>query len=104
MKLQELFNQLDAIFHFDLDVAADLENHKTPKYLTKFENGLTAPWEGRAVWCNPPHDVTQLPMWMARCMAHEGLAALMLPIADPLTKSLMMRYVWATCERVYFPQ
>lgn len=38
---------------WDLDVAACLEAHVAPKYLTKADNGLLHAWWGR-VWCNPP--------------------------------------------------
>lgn len=52
---QDLFDRLNRIFHFDIDVAANDENHKCEKYFTKERDGLTQNWGGYSVWCNPPY-------------------------------------------------
>lgn len=41
---QELFNQLDDEFHFDLDAAASQSNHKCKKYFDIASDGLTQNW------------------------------------------------------------
>ena len=41
---QDLFDRLDAEFHFDLDPCADDENHKCEKYFTEAEDGLAQDW------------------------------------------------------------
>ena len=51
---QELFDRLNAVFHFDLDPAATPENAKCAKYYTTKENGLVQSWRGN-VWLNPPY-------------------------------------------------
>jgi site-specific DNA-methyltransferase (adenine-specific) len=38
---QELFDRLDAIYHFETDVCATAENAKCVKYYTKEQDGLT---------------------------------------------------------------
>ena len=43
---QEFFDELDREFHFDLDPAADENNHKCDKYFTVKENGLLQSWGG----------------------------------------------------------
>ena len=43
---QDLFDSLDAEFHFDLDPCADDENHKCEKYFTAAEDGLAQDWGG----------------------------------------------------------
>lgn len=43
---QELFDVLDAEFHFDLDPCADETNHKCEKYFTKEQDGLQQNWGG----------------------------------------------------------
>lgn len=50
-----LFAQLDAEFHFTLDVAASLENAKCPKYFTEADNGLVQIWAPERCWMNPPY-------------------------------------------------
>ena len=51
---QELFDQLDAEFHFDVDVCETDENAKCKKYYTTQDDGLSKSWVG-TVWCNPPY-------------------------------------------------
>lgn len=41
---QEFFDELNREFHFDLDPAADENNHKCDKYFTVKENGLLQSW------------------------------------------------------------
>lgn len=44
---QELFDKLDATFHFTLDPCATEENHKCEKYFTREQDGLKQDWGGR---------------------------------------------------------
>lgn len=43
---QDLFDQLDSEFGFNLDVCANDENHKCPVYITKDHDALTMDWGG----------------------------------------------------------
>ncbi len=58
---QALFDQLDEIHNFTLDVAASSSNHKTAKWFgldhdnPALRDGLTMSWAGENVWCNPPY-------------------------------------------------
>ena len=51
---QWLFENLNDLFGFDLDVCATPENAKCKSYYTREQDGLSKPWEG-VVWCNPPY-------------------------------------------------
>ena len=51
----DIFNKLDAEFHFDLDPCSTDSNHKCDKYFTKEINGLSKNWGGCRVFCNPPY-------------------------------------------------
>lgn len=52
----DFFKELDAEFHFNLDPAADENNHKCDTYFTVKENGLLQSWGGGyRVFCNPPY-------------------------------------------------
>lgn len=60
----ELFNQLDAIYHFDLDVCALPHNAKCDKYYTPDDDGLSKTWEGTC-WMNPPYG-RHIGRWMEK--------------------------------------
>lgn len=60
---QDLFDKLDSIFHFDLDVASTHKNAKCKNYFTKADNGLEQDWWGN-VWCNPPY--SDLKNWLKK--------------------------------------
>ena len=51
---QDLFDRLDAVFHFDLDVCALPENAKCDRFFSPADDGLARPWEGTC-WMNPPY-------------------------------------------------
>lgn len=52
---QELFEKLDAEFHFDLDPCANEQNHKCKTWYGKQDDGLSKNWGGYRVFCNPPY-------------------------------------------------
>jgi len=52
---QDLFDRLDAEFHFTLDPCATLENTKCEKYYTRKDNGLLQDWANHTVFVNPPY-------------------------------------------------
>jgi len=50
----DLFDDLNRIFHFDLDACASPTNAKCPRYFTKEQDALRQSWRG-TVWMNPPY-------------------------------------------------
>ena len=56
---QDLFDQLDATFHFTLDACADDTNYKVAKYFDEAMDALSRPWgtveSPEVVWMNPPY-------------------------------------------------
>jgi hypothetical protein len=83
---------------FDLDVASPpggVQWVPAKRFLTKAEDGLSQPWEGR-VWMNPPY--TQVTAWAGRFTAHaHGIALL------PHGKSAWHNRLWADAEAVAVP-
>lgn len=61
---QDLFDEMNDEFNFDLDVCATDENHKCPEYYTKEQDGLSKNWGGRRVWLNPPY--SQIDKWVEK--------------------------------------
>lgn len=63
---QDLFDKLNADYHFTLDPASTEENHKCDKYYTKENDGLSKDWRGEVVFCNPPYG-KEIGVWVKKC-------------------------------------
>jgi phage N-6-adenine-methyltransferase len=60
----ELFDALNEIFHFTLDVCATPLNAKCARYYTKADDGLSSVWHG-VCWMNPPYG-REIGMWVKK--------------------------------------
>jgi phage N-6-adenine-methyltransferase len=67
----EVFAPLQERFKFTIDVAAAVHNAKLPRFFTIEDDGLTQPWAGERVWCNPPF--SNIRPWVEKAW-HETLA------------------------------
>lgn len=56
---RDLFNSLDAEFHFTLDPCSTHENAKCRKHYTAEDDGFNKSWCGESVFCNPPYSKRQ---------------------------------------------
>lgn len=74
---QDLFDELDKEFHFELDVAASCENYKCDWFFTSDENGLEEDWGSVTVWRNPPY--SNIKEWAKKCSEHRGVAVMLVP-------------------------
>lgn len=57
---QAFFDMLDVEFHFQIDLAATVENAKCPVFYTAETDALSVDWSAEAEhihvgWCNPPY-------------------------------------------------
>lgn len=77
----KIFEPLHAEFGFTLDAAANESNAKLPFYMTLETDGLTRPWTGWRVWCNPPY--SDIRPWVQKAWAEHRdgceLIAMLLP-------------------------
>lgn len=89
----EIFDPLHAEFNFTLDVAASPRNHKVPRYFTKENDGLSLPWRGERVWCNPPY--SDLASWTAKAVHETSLGGC------PLVVMLLPNN---RCEQLFWQQ
>lgn len=76
-----IFGPLNAVFHFDLDAAADSDNAKTCEFINEHNDALKqswADWSGARVWVNPPYK--NLFPWVAKAAleARKGCTVVML--------------------------
>jgi len=51
---KDLFDRMNAVFRFDLDVCATAENAKCDRFFSPEDDGLSQNWTG-ACWMNPPY-------------------------------------------------
>lgn len=99
---QDLFDELDKEFHFNLDVCALPENTKCAAYYTPEMDGLSQPWYGRC-WCNPPYG-RQVGRWVrkAALSALAGATVVMLLPARTDTK-WFHRWIYRRAEIRFLP-
>ncbi len=71
---QELFDQLNDEFKFDLDAAAAPDNAKCETYFTKEDNGLSLLWSAYRVWLNPPYGRT-ITNWIYKAIEESSVEA-----------------------------
>ena len=62
---QDLFDELDAEFGFELDPCATKENAKCRDYMVRAEDGLARNWGKRTVFMNPPYG-RAIGKWVAK--------------------------------------
>jgi phage N-6-adenine-methyltransferase len=61
---QDLFDKLNELYGFDLDVCASKDNAKCKKFFSVEDNGLAQPWTGTC-WMNPPYG-REIGKWMSK--------------------------------------
>ena len=64
----EVFDPLDAEFHFTLDPCATPETAKCARYFTEADDGLAQSWAGEVVFMNPPYG-REVRVWTAKAVA-----------------------------------
>ena len=79
----EVFADLDAEIHFDLDPCAEPETAKCQRFYSGIE-GLLSPWKGR-VFVNPPYG-RKIGAWVQRCaLASENGASVVVGLLPART-------------------
>jgi phage N-6-adenine-methyltransferase len=101
----QIFNPLNAEFGFDLDAAANFQNHKVdrwfgpsaPDYLSDAPDALAVEWSEYAatVWCNPPYSRGLQKKFIAKAAAERlnGITSVLLLPARTDTVAFHS-YVW----------
>lgn len=70
----EFFAALDALYHFDLDVAASEKNAKCEYFFDREVDGLKQSWRGRRCWLQPPYG-RGTELWTAKAVQETRAAA-----------------------------
>jgi site-specific DNA-methyltransferase (adenine-specific) len=75
-----LFDKLNELFLFEVDVCSTHENAKCQKHYTIEDNGLDCDW-GKVAWCNPPYG-KNISEWVKKACEHSkdgGVVVMLLP-------------------------
>ena len=75
---QDLYDKLDAEFHFTLDPCSSHQNHKAPAYFTEAEDGLAQSWDGHTVFMNPPYG-RGIGAWMKKASEAKATVVCLVP-------------------------
>ncbi len=51
----DFFEVVNREFNFDLDAAATADDTMCERFISPEQDALITPWDGQAVWCNPPY-------------------------------------------------
>ena len=92
-----LFEQLNAEFHFTVDLCASEENALCSKYYTKTNDGMKAQLLGERVFCNPPYGRSATSDWIKKCATSEADVCVMLIPARTDTKAFH-EYIYGNAE------
>jgi phage N-6-adenine-methyltransferase len=95
---QELFDELDAEFGFDLDVCASDGNAKCERRFTQADNGLDQVWRGTC-WMNPPY--SQIELWMQKAYESSQAGATVVCLV-PSRTDVGWTWEWARRGEVRF--
>ncbi len=79
----ELFERLDAEFHFTLDPCATAANAKCARFYTEEQNGLAYCWAGERVFMNPPYG-REIAKWTRKARDSGTLVVGLLPASTDL--------------------
>ena len=75
---KELFDELNAEFHFTLDPCSTHENAKCKQHYTVEEDGLSQDWAGEIVFCNPPYG-REIAKWVKKAAVSHATTVMLIP-------------------------
>lgn len=93
-----LFEQLNELFEFDVDVCAGHHNAKLDAYWDEQDDALSLDWckvlEGRPhCWCNPPYG-REIGKWVAKAQQEAQRGALVVCLLPARTETKWFQIVW----------
>ncbi len=95
----ELFNKLDAEFHFTLDPCASPLRPLRSDIKQFTRDGLTESWAGHRVFCNPPYSGYQIGEWVMKAYSERNnceVIVLLIPVRTD--RAYFHEYIQGTAE------
>ncbi|MHB1651638.1 MAG: DNA N-6-adenine-methyltransferase [Desulfitobacteriaceae bacterium] len=91
---KDLFDCLNAEFHFTLDVCALPENAKCKKYFSPEVDGLDQDWSKNICWMNPPYG-REIGKWVYKASEESKKGATVVCLLPSRTDTAWWhRYIW----------
>lgn len=75
---QAFYDRLDTEFVFTLDPCATDDNHKTDRYFTIKDDGLSQSWDNEVVFMNPPYGRV-IGDWMKKASEANAIVVCLIP-------------------------
>ena len=94
---QELFDRLDAVYHFTLDPCSTDANAKCAKHYTAEDDGLSKSWEGEVVFCNPPYG-RNIGAWVRKCSEESEHATIVMLMPARTDTSYFHDYIYGKAD------
>lgn len=100
-----LFDYLNLKYHFNIDLAADDNNHLCNDYYTEETDALKQDWTGKRAFCNPPF--SQKKVWIKKAaetvkMPEKNTIIVMIIPATVETEA-WRKYIWNGAYEIIFP-
>jgi phage N-6-adenine-methyltransferase len=95
-----LFKELDAEFHFTLDVCATAENAKCARYFTKEQNGLYGDWSKDICFMNPPY--SHINIWLEKAYMQAQCGAFVVCLVKADTSTTWWHHWYKLADEVRF--
>lgn len=96
-----LFNNLNALWGFTVDVACETETALCHKHYTPKEDGLMQDWSTETFWCNPPY--SNLKPWLTKAsVSHKQGAAGLVLVPSRTDTRAFQNYAVPECTCICF--
>lgn len=101
---QWLFDRINNIFKFDVDLAATIENAKCPKFYTKEQDSLKQVWDDDSCWCNPPYSKDLQPLFVKKAYEDSNKYGNTIVMLIPLRADTKTwhEYIWGKADVYIF--
>jgi phage N-6-adenine-methyltransferase len=95
----DIFDELNRVFNFTLDVCANENNHKLDNYYSIKEDGLSQDWEG-SCYMNPPYG-REIGNWIKKAYEESLKGAKVVALIPARTDTNWFQYCWKA-DYLYF--
>jgi site-specific DNA-methyltransferase (adenine-specific) len=101
---QWLFDKINDMFNFEIDLSATSENAKCEKFYTKEQDALKYEWDNTSCWCNPPYSKDLQPLFIQKAytdsLKYKNTIVLLIPLrADT---RVWHDYIWGKADVYIF--